>query len=146
MANISFKFDSRGAALSLARYARNTGRSMDQVTGEFASNVLRDTKIGWPVDEGTSRAAWQGPTRLRENAYEIRNTAPYARVIEFGGYPGVGPKTRRVGSARLAGGIERNAGIYPKQRAAAPVRRALARNISAYRRRVRETEQRNWRR
>ena len=70
---------------------------------------------------------------------------PYAGVIEFGGYPGVGPKTERVGGQQLAPGIEINDGIYPKQRPAAPVRRGLAKEQRAYIRGLRQILRKHWR-
>ena len=142
--SIDFTFDTKDYASRIMTYARRLNRDLEQVQEGFAANVLRDTKVGWPVDTGASKAAWQGPTRLFPFAYEIRNPAPYARVIEFGGYPGVGPKTLQVSGTRLPYGIETESGIVPKQRPAWPVRRALSRNFGLYIRRIRHAERREW--
>lgn len=91
-----------------------------------ATLLRNDIVVGWPVDTGVSRAGWQGPFRRGYAHYEVVNNFVYAPVIEFGGYPGVGPKTANLGSELLPGGIQINGGIYPTQRPAAPVRRALS--------------------
>ena len=91
------------------------------------AGMLRDAIIeGWPVDNYVSRAGWRGPTKLAHAHYQLRNDYDYAPTIEYGGYPGVGPKTERVGAQALPGGIQINQGIYPSQKPAAPVRRGIS--------------------
>ena len=143
---VQFDIDTRSFARAMQRFINTSGRGTDEVAQSTMLNVLRDTKEGWPVDEGISINDWQGPTRIGPSAYEIRNTAVYARVIEFGGYPGVGPKTARRGAQQLAPGIRTNAGIYPTQRPAAPTRRALARNQLMMATETAQMLQQEWRR
>ena len=90
--------------------------------GHFRDEIVK----GWPVDTGASRAGWQGPTKVGHAHYRLHNNYDYAPTIEYGGYPGVGPKTERVGAHTLPGGIQINQGIYPSQRPAAPVRRGIS--------------------
>lgn len=110
----------------VAEFATKTKRDLDEVTREQAGELRDDIIKGWPVDTYASRNGWQGPTKIGHAHYQLRNDYPYAVTIEYGGYPGVGPKTSRVGSFVLPGGIEVNGGIYPTQRPAAPVRQAVS--------------------
>lgn len=96
---------------------------MREETGLLRDDIIR----GWPVDTYASRGGWQGPYRVGEAHYQLRNEYPYAVTIEYGGYPGVGPKTAQQGAQVLPGGVEVNGGIYPTQRPAAPVRQGLSR-------------------
>ena len=128
------------------RYIRAMDAEVDAFVGTAAARLRRNVQHGWPVDSGLSRAAWDGPTRVGVAAYRIANHSPYAGVIEFGGYPGVGPKTQRIGGRPLGAGLEINDGIYPKQRPAAPVRRGLAHERPAFVRGLRTIMRKNWRR
>lgn len=108
------------------KYGNEVISKMDDIAGAEAGHLRDDIVQGWPVDTGASRAGWQGPTKVGDAHYRLRNDYEYAPVIEYGGYRGVGPKTERVGSHVLPGGVEVNSGIYPSQRPAAPVRRAIS--------------------
>lgn len=107
-------------------YGNRVISQMDNIARSEAGLLRDDIVEGWPVDTGASRAGWQGPTKVGHAHYRLRNDYDYAAVIEYGGYPGVGPKTERVGSHVLPGGVAVNGGIYPSQRPAAPVRRAIS--------------------
>jgi hypothetical protein len=98
----------------------------ERVVFKVATRVLADIQVGWPVDTGASRAAWIGPRQIAPLTYQLSNPFVYARVIEYGGYPSPGAKTAPAGGETLPGGIAINAGVYPRQRPAAPVRRALS--------------------
>lgn len=97
-------------------------------TGQLRDEIIK----GWPVDTGASRAGWQGPLQKGYAFYELRNEYPYAATIEYGGYPGVGPKTEKVGAHVLPGGIQVRGGIYPSQKPAAPLARAISKRIVAF--------------
>lgn len=126
-------------ALTLSQLVQQYGRRVVDQADEVASSEtgqLRDEIVkGWPVgpNSGASRAGWQGPTKIGHAHYRLRNGYDYAPTIEYGGYPGVGPKTERVGSHVLPGGIEVNSGIYPSQRPAAPVRRGISKRTVPFR-------------
>lgn len=113
-------------AALLKAYGNRVVADLDDVARAEAGKLRDEIIEGWPVDTGASRAGWQGPTKVGEGQYRLRNDYDYAPTIEYGGYPGVGPKTERVGSHVLPGGIAVNTGIYPTQRPAAPVRRAIS--------------------
>lgn len=118
------------AGKTLAQLVRDYGEKcisqMDDIARDEAG-LLRDEIIeGWPIDTRASRAGWQGPTKVGHAHYRLRNDYDYAPTIEYGGYTGVGPKTEKVGSHVLPGGVAVNAGIYPSQRPAAPVRRGIS--------------------
>lgn len=121
------------AGKTLAQLVRSYGEKciaqVDEVARLEAGELRDDIIEGWPVDTGASRAGWQGPTKVGVAHYRLRNDYDYAAVIEYGGYPGVGPKTEQVGSHVLPGGVAVNGGIYPSQRPAAPVRRAISKRI-----------------
>lgn len=118
------------ASKTLAQLVRSYGEKcisqMDDIARDEAGLLRDDVIKGWPVDTGASRAGWQGPTKVGHAHYRLRNDYDYAPTIEYGGYPGVGPKTEKVGSHVLPGGVAVNAGIYPSQRPAAPVRQAIS--------------------
>lgn len=116
--------------LTLAQLVRSYGEKVisqiDSIARAEAGELRDEIVKGWPVDTGASRAGWQGPAKVAEGVYRLRNDYDYAPTIEYGGYPGVGPKTEVVGSHVLPGGIAVNSGIYPSQRPAAPVRQAIS--------------------
>lgn len=109
----------------LDKFRRHVEDKTDETLGQLAYQWQRETAIGWPVDTGFSRASIETPTRVAPGRWTFRVTADYARVIEYGGYRGVGPKTQRLGPEQLDGGIEINEGIYAIQRPSAPLRRAM---------------------
>lgn len=109
---------------------------VDRVEADIDPEIQRQTSLlrndivaGWPVDTGTSRSAFQGPIPLGFAHYGITNNIVYVPVIEFGGYPGIGPKTSEQGGQTLPGGIPINRGIYPTQKPSAPIRRALFKRL-----------------
>ena len=122
----AFQLDVARFNRQLTRFVHASQDDAEQIVYAIASDVLTDTKIGWPVDTGLSRAAWWGPRKIGPATFQIGNPMGYAHVIEFGGYQGVGPKTHQFGPERLRGGFTVPGGIYPRQRPAAPLRRALA--------------------
>jgi hypothetical protein len=124
--SVQVMFDLTRFTGRLAQFIATTGLRADEAVLGVATEVLAFTIRGWPVDEGISRAAWFGPVKVGAAAYQIGNPIHYARIIEYGGYRGVGPKTAAFGGTALPGGLTINAGIYPTQRPEAPLRRALA--------------------
>lgn len=119
----------RSLAQIVNSYGANVISKLDGIALQQAEEMRSDIVEGWPVAAihgGASRAGWQGPTKVGHAHYRIQNQYDYAAVIEYGGYPGVGPKTEIVGSQVLPGGVAINGGIYPSQRPAAPVRRAIS--------------------
>jgi hypothetical protein len=126
--SIEFSLEPSGNSISqlLQGYAEDATRDIDKDAFELASFLREETIRGWPVDTGASRAGWQGPTKLGEGHYEIRNEYAYAGVIEYGGYRGVGPKTASGGNFVLPGGIEVGGGIFPTQKPSAPLRRGFS--------------------
>lgn len=115
---------------SLSQFIKAFGsklaEAMDELARDQAGKLRDDIVVGWPVEKGASRAGWEGPTQVAFAHYRVSNNYVYSPVIEYGGYPGVGPKTEEVSAHELPGGIDVNQGIYPTQRPAAPVRRAIS--------------------
>ncbi len=120
------KGDAAGLGNLIEAFAAQKRREIDEAFREQAGLLRDDIIKGWPVDTYASRAGWQGPTKIGEADYQLKNDYPYAATIEYGGYPGVGPKTHEVGAFVLPEAIQVNGGIYPTQRPAAPVRQALS--------------------
>lgn len=110
----------------LQDYVNIFPQDADKLVFKVAARILADIKRGWPVDSGASRAAWLGPTQVEPLAYKLTNPFVYSRVIEYGGYPSPGAKTAPAGGETLPGGVTINRGNYPRQKPAAPVRRALS--------------------
>lgn len=142
---VQFDIDTRSFTQAMRRFAERSELGGERVLRMTALSVQTDVTDHWPRDTGQSAGKWQ-VRRLSREEYELRNRAPYAVTIEFGGYPGVGPKTVRLGPQRLAEGIVTNAGIYPKQKPAAPLRRALARHQRMFEGETADMLQREWRR
>jgi len=128
MVAISHNLDKIGEQLGvlIRDYAKGTIEDVDKEFLHQATLLRNDIVRGWPVDTGASRAGWQGPIRRGYAHYEVVNNFVYAPIIEFGGYPGVGPKTQFAGGVANAERIDFNPGIYPTQKPPAPVRRALS--------------------
>jgi hypothetical protein len=123
---VSLTWDDTAFQARLQDYINVLPQDAEKILFRVAARVLADIKAGWPVDTGASRAGWIGPRKIAPLAYQLSNPFTYARVIEYGGYMGSGPKVGPAGGETLPGGVTVNRGLYPRQRPAAPVRRALA--------------------
>ena len=116
----------------IARYIAASGQDVEAATLQVATEVLADTVEAWPVDSGASRAAWWGPRRIAPAAFQIGNPVVYAKVLEYGGYRGVGPKTEARGGTQLAGVGAVAPGIFSTQ-AHAPLQAGVERELSTAR-------------
>jgi hypothetical protein len=101
-----------------------------------AKDVWSDVMRTSPVDTGALRRSWSVP---RPHGSPLRwsfgSDAPYAAVLEYGGYRHVGPKT--VASSGDPGeDFVASPGIYSRQAPLGFVRRALAGNRAVFRRRL----------
>lgn len=145
--HVQFQLDVTRFNQRLAQFVAASMRSAEQVVFEVASDVLGDTQEGWPVaevDGGLSRAAWWGPRKVGAASYQIGNPVRYAGVIEFGGYPSPGEKTAPFGPVVLPGDFSINQGVYPRQKPAAPLRRALAKHYGAMTAKMQDAHQQAW--
>lgn len=129
---------------TLRRFVARVERDLDNLVQQAMLLMLRRIQQSWPVDTGISRLSWSTPRRRAPRDWELVNNAKYASVIEFGGYPGVGPKTVALGAEQLAGDISVGSGIFPKQRPSAPVRRAQAAAVPELQRGVQQVVRRAW--
>jgi hypothetical protein len=109
----------------LQRYIDAFPGQAEETVAKVALRVLADIKVGWPVLTGLSRASWLGPRKVAPLTYQLSNALIYSKIIEYGGYH-LGPKTIPAGGETLPGNIMVQRGIFPRQRPAAPVRRALS--------------------
>ena len=127
---VSMQIDVARFNARLHRYIQASGRDADAAVLQITTDVLADTQESWPVDSGASRAGWWGPRRIGLASYQIGNPYVYAKVLEYGSYTGVGPKTEAHGGTQLAGVGAVAPGIFSTQ-AHAPLRRALSKNYRA---------------
>ena len=98
-----------------------------------------------PVDTGYLRAHWSPVTPGSSPlVWKIQNSAPYAPILEYGGYRGIGPKTVGLGGGSLGEGFVAGAGIYSRQAPLGFVRRALANTAEPLRVRIRTLIGRAW--
>lgn len=114
-------------------YYQRVRQAIDADIQAQAGLMRDDIVTDMPVDTGALRASIQGPNKIADGHYQVVVGAPYAWVVEHGGYPGVGPKTVKIGDFILEEGIAVEGGIFPSQKPAAPVRRAIAARKKALR-------------
>ena len=116
--------------INSAQFAQLVGRflaAMQQETEQWiATLTARVRAMGYtPVDTGRLQNSWRS-SMLNPLTGEVRNATPYARVVEFGGYRGLGPKTVRTGRTALGGGFTAGPGIFSSSAPTGMLRRALA--------------------
>ena len=111
------------------RVLQRSIKMADERTKRDINIWMRETDKNWPVDTGYSRASITIPERIEPGYWQFRITAKYAGVIEYGLYPGVGPKTSEEGPASFGNGVEVSKRIFPTQKPYAPLRRAKAKVI-----------------
>ena len=98
-----------------------------------------------PVDTGYLRAHWSPVTPGSSPlAWKVQNSAPYAPILEYGGYRGIGLKTVGLAGGSLGAGFVAGAGIYSRQAPLGFVRRALANTAEPLRVRIRTLLGRAW--
>ena len=89
-----------------------------------------------PVDTGAlkrnRRAVQQTGPLTWETGYDL----PYAPILEYGAYRGVGPKTVALGGGDLGAEFVAGAGIYSKQAPLGWVRKALVSQAKPLRKRL----------
>ena len=91
------RFDT--ALLNMGKGAR---KEVIDVVRETTNRVFRIIKNRTPVDQGNARRAWKKVTRWDSSSAAatstiegvITNNVAYINVLEFGGYPGLGPRTQ----------------------------------------------------
>lgn len=145
---IEIRFNTVQFATTLRAYAERVGRSVDDVVRESATRVRAEVVARSPVDTTRLQASWLAPVRAGALAWKIATTVPYAPVLEYGGYPGVGPKTVAVtGSQDLGFGLTPpRSGIYSRQAPHGWVRKALANEGNRLLAGIGQTLQQEWRR
>jgi hypothetical protein len=78
-----------------------------------SNDLFGHIQMRTPVDTGRLRQGWQ--IEKTKDGYRIFNALPYAEVVEFGGYKGVGGKT-----------VSNSGGIYSRQAPTGMVRVSIA--------------------
>jgi hypothetical protein len=125
--SISVEVKNHALAGILKKQAEKILDDIDKHVGVAITVAQRETVRWWPVDTGYSRASITSPERIERGAWQFRIEADYARIIEYGGYRSVGPKTQQQSGETLPGGIQIGSGIYT--RPSAPMRRGMAQGL-----------------
>lgn len=108
-------------------YSNRLATRSHQVVRDQMDTVRSAIVATTPVSTGVLRDSWSPVTQGRDAlAWGISTDLIYAPVLEYGGYPGVGPKTVALGGGALGAGFIGDAGIYSTQAPLGWVRRALA--------------------
>ena len=144
MALINVELTTPRLTQRLAQFLAVTTQETAHVVAEVAAQVKADTQIGWPIDSGASRAGWTDPRQVGPLAYQISNPFRYSLPIEYGLYAHPGAKTEYFPGTRLLGGLVIEPGVFPRQRPAAPLRRALAKSYGEMAQRIRDAHQQRW--
>lgn len=123
---VTIVLDTKTFIKAVKDYLAATDRTMDSYVKEIAYRVRTRLRAYTPVDTGRLVGNWAGPTKTADNEYTVSNDTPYAAVVEYGGYPGVGPRTVELQGRDLGEGYNAEPGIYSLQAPHGMVRRALA--------------------
>lgn len=108
-------------------YSTRLATRSRQVVRDQMEAVRASIVATTPVDTGALRESWSPVTQGRDAlTWRVSTDLPYAPVLEYGGYPGVGPKTVALGGGTIGAGFLGEAGIYSRQAPLGWVRRALA--------------------
>ena len=141
---MSFKINTKEFRRAVSRFLDVTERGTDDVMLEIATRVKVGILQKTPIDRNRLFTSWVGPTRQAAGQYRIANDRPYALVVEYGGYPGVGPKTVKLGPRDLGHGFTANSGIYSTQAPHGMVRRTLAQETEGIAERISEMHKKHW--
>lgn len=141
--------DYRPAASRFAAHLKGYGTRLRTQGGQMVReemDAVRSTIVATtPVDTGALRRSWS-PVRRRGDAltWGVSTDLPYAPILEYGGYRGVGPKTVALGGGDLGESFVAGAGIYSKQAPLGWVRRALAQHAPHFRQQALRLVQQHW--
>lgn len=129
----------------LQGFARRMADDGSKATYAQAQALRTELVSTSPVDTGSLRDHW-GPVSPGASpmAWQVSNSAPYAAILEYGGYRGIGPKTVGLGGGSLGEGFVADGGIYSRQAPLGFVRRALANTAEPLRVRIRTVLSRAW--
>jgi len=142
---ISIEVHSDVFARRIATFLRQTDQDTRHTLAFIAlrvrSSIIRRTPVG-----ATHRLqrGWKAPVQVDQFTMKITTSVPYAPILEYGGYPGVGPKTAALSARELGHGLRAEAGIYSLQAPHGMVRRGLAENAGYLLEEIRTSHQRRW--
>lgn len=128
----------------LTQFLAQTPAETDTIVRTETEDLLGYLRRTAAVDTGAYRASWGSPEARGPQAYAVTNTQPYAVVLEYGGYRGVGPRTVRLGARDLGEGFVAGSGIYSTQEPHGHVRKGLVRTKPRLLRRLAAGHQRRW--
>jgi hypothetical protein len=116
----------------------------DQAVQQSLEEAGRMLDATVPVDTGRLRASRTTVHKLRPLTWATGYTVDYAPVLEYGGYPRVGPKTVHLGGGEIGAGFTGGPGVYSKQAPLGWVRRALAAHRDPFLARVQTAVKQAW--
>ena len=105
------------------------------------SGIVAKTPVG-----ATHRLqrGWKSPVRFGRLAFKIATNVPYAPILEYGGYTGVGPKTVKSSPRIFGSGITVGGGIFSTQAPHGMIRRTFAEEGQRLIGEIRIAHQRRW--
>lgn len=131
MASAATRFE-RVVGQCIRKVRTGGARVVQKHTGTVRKLVIATS----PVDTRALQRSWGTVMTGGDEDHpwaSVANSAPYAPILEYGGYRGVGPRTVRLGGGDLGAGFQAGAGIYSRQAPLGWVRKALARTGASYR-------------
>ena len=142
---VTFTFDNKRFSDVVSRFLditdQDTVATLSFISLRVHSRILGRTAVG---ATGRLQRGWKTPVRFEELAFKITTDVPYAPTLEYGAYPGVGPKTIALGTKRFGFGITVGSGIFSSQSPHGMVRRSLAEEATQLVGEIKETHQRRW--
>lgn len=103
----------KGSTAGISLLRRLFPGTVSEIEEYCADQVWLQVRAASPVDTGRFRKSWGTPFRNAEYSYVLETGAPYATVIEYGRWPGVGPRTVKgpdggIYSRQAVGGVLRH--------------------------------------
>lgn len=123
---IEFRFREDKIKDIIRRVTKKTKSTTETITAEFAKILFERIVSGTPVDKGILKSRWS-LVRTGDTSWRCINNTKYLKILEFGFYNNVGPKTIKISaSLRLNFGIRIIGGIFSKQAPHGWIRKALS--------------------
>ena len=121
--------DYRPAAALFALEVDRLRATLPQATDTAVRQTMEDAGAYMdetvPVDSGDLSRNRSPVRQDGPGTYSVTYDLPYAGILEYGGYPGTGPKTVQLGPADVGADFLAGAGIYSRQAPHGWVRKAL---------------------
>lgn len=136
------------AASRFAQHLRTYGQAVTILCDGATQAALEDAgklmDATVPVDTGALKRSRTRSRRRGKLRWQLDYPLPYAPILEYGGFRGIGPRTIHAGPADLGAGFQAPAGIYSKQAPLGWVRRALVATEKPWHERIHNAIRQAW--